>query len=774
MATIDVVRKLGQDKNIENSAKQFIKMVNDRPDALKQTVKNIISQIIDDSTKREVRSNYLALVTEILRKSNPKFPPGQWFETFKEVLPQKGTKFQKRMQRLTNVLLMPVLSRAQIIKNNTLFLKQTAVPFIVDIVQHNECIRLVCYKTLIELVEAEITDEDTFMDSILPLFENLRQYMTSSVDDIYFWTKLGQLYPHVEIPEELKKPVTKDTLLKYKDMLDESHVLLPFIHPIWALFAEIDLTSLMTIAQENWLDSPKNRQMIVMIATAAIPFLGFDELLNFIRNGKFFETALSNKQNSIFTEILGTRLKELIKQGNEISYNTISALLSIEREHSFINKIITEGCSELNDEQTQQLIDSFQEVSFQSLMQLLWVQKHRAAIKDFSIVTTLFKLAAEKAENQTQKEELAKFIGVTMSRITQDRHTWWFLLSGEDLPSSEASHTIENLVQASNQAITGLNAVSQLMHLKNVYEPLTTEFDAFVQFISKIAKEKFEHTKTIHKLLLKKSLGLITAEHVHILANDPESLCVAVKNPALSAAALPFFVGVSNRLPSSFWEKFDEKTSLNFPVSDESAYEILPSILDKCIVKIPKGNEQQNSTQQSNKKNIPELVAKSLFGKLTEEKAIELIETQMKKIVEDENCETGGAGVISELVRSSSATAYTVLLKITELSPSYDKQFAQKNLRQWISDCCESNEIPSDAISSAIYASINHEYNNKAAGKKKAENALYWAQKLIKGFSKEIPRDIFQDLAPKFIETGSRLAATLIRQIAGIQTSKEE
>jgi hypothetical protein len=110
--------------------------------------------------------------------------------------------------------------------------------------------------------------------------------------------------------------------------------------------------------------------------------------------------------------------------------------------------------------------------------------------------------------------------------------------------------------------------------------------------------------------------------------------------------------------------------------------------------------------------------------------------------------------------------AFDVLTTVTELAPTLDGQVGIKRIEQWIGDCCESNEIPVDAIAKAIYAALDRDYASSPSGKKKAESALHWAQKLIKKVQREILTHIFGKLAHKIIVTGSRNAVNMIRHIS--------
>jgi hypothetical protein len=167
---------------------------------------------------------------------------------------------------------------------------------------------------------------------------------------------------------------------------------------------------------------------------------------------------------------------------------------------------------------------------------------------------------------------------------------------------------------------------------------------------------------------------------------------------------------------------------------------------------------------------MQEKIAIALFEMIDSETGTDILKAHVQAILNDKTGSVLGAVAISDLVRTSSAVASDVLATITELAPNISRQSAVTHIQRWIAECSESSEIPVSAIASAIYAALDHNYGPTASGKKRAESALSWAQKLIKKIQREIPRDIFGNLADKFIATGSRNAATMIRQIANLPT----
>jgi hypothetical protein len=292
------------------------------------------------------------------------------------------------------------------------------------------------------------------------------------------------------------------------------------------------------------------------------------------------------------------------------------------------------------------------------------------------------------------------------------------------------------------------------MRIEQVFEPLAVTVSAFVSYCSALRKGKYEHWHSVARLLVRKGLAFLEKRHVSVFGSDPELLELAVKAPALCAAALPLFVQNANNLSKTFWKSYKPEERLVLPISASEAESVLPDILANCTGK--------------SKQLLQEKVATTLFEMVDGDKGNEIVRAHIDAILGDDQGKIGGADVITELAKASSGVAFEVLTRVTELAPTIERQSGLRHVRDWISACCESSEIPVDAIAAAIYATLNREYGPSTSGKKRAEESLSWAQKLIKHVSREIPRDIFGQLAGKVIATGSRNAANMIRQIANI------
>jgi hypothetical protein len=251
-------------------------------------------------------------------------------------------------------------------------------------------------------------------------------------------------------------------------------------------------------------------------------------------------------------------------------------------------------------------------------------------------------------------------------------------------------------------------------------------------------------------LLLKKSIPVIDASHIAILAKHPELLANAVHIPRLASSALPLFVENIDKLPKTFWQEFDPNSKPKFALTEEEAIDVLPELLKLC--------------HGRTKRQLQEKIVMSLFELVNDDRAIAIIKDHISLILADDR--VGGTDVISELAKSSAYLAFEILTLINGVARNVEKQGTVRKCEQWISDCCGNNEVPVDLISQTIYALLDRQYPATASGKKKAEAGLGWAQKLMKKIGREIPRDMFGELADRVIACGSRTAANILRQIS--------
>jgi hypothetical protein len=617
----------------------------------------------------------------------------------------------------------------------------------------NSWLAIASYKAIVDICEANIASEDQFIDHIFPVLAHLRDE-EQNADRLYLWLALRKAYPHIEVGDGLEDPLSQTFLSSVVGQLDATAALLPALHPLWTVFAELDTAALLQNAAALWLEQKAHRALISMAVTASVPYMDAPEIVGLVENVALFESALSIPQNEAFRRLLGARFTALIANGDDISIRLLQALLKIDREHSFVTGVVTAGCGQLSDAQIRSLLQTAEPLPFKAVYQLLWAQKHRETIGDFAILSDLFAAAALGARYDDQKLELSKFLAVTLLRKTPDGRTWFGLLSGHEFPSTDAAASLEALVQAANETVVGLNALSTVLRIEPQFEPLAVAVAPFVSYCAALSKGKYEHWHSVSRLLLRKGLTFLEKSHMGVLTRDPELLALAVKSPVLCANALPLFVQNVDKLPKSFWKGYDADERLALPITAADAEAVLPEVMAKCSGK--------------SKLGLQEKVAVALFDMVDGDRGNELVRAHIDAIVKDEQGSVGGSELIAELAKASSGVAFEVLTQVTELAPSVKHHLGIRRMREWIGACCESSEIPVDSIAEAIYATLDQEYGASTSGKKRAEEALSWAQKLMKKVGREIPRDRFGGLAEKFIATGSRNAANIIRQIANI------
>ncbi|OHT16445.1 hypothetical protein TRFO_02707 [Tritrichomonas foetus] len=747
MASVEVIQKLCTE-DLQKACTQFSTMFKDRPEALKQTIQTIAQQI-SEADHPENRPRYLVVLTDMLTKSSNKIPASEIIDLFKNALPQTGHRFVKRARRMALVLCYSAIVKAGYCKKNSNLVGQILTE-IFELSQENQWFQLSAYKIICDIIESEIQNEDQFLDSYVSIFNPIKEENEpSTVDNFYFWLKLSTLFPKIELSPYYKDPLTEESFNRFMPLLRKTYNTAPAVHPIWSLFAEIDAPKLLTLAQDLWLTESKSRTLITFACAASVPYLESTELIAFIENSELFESALSTKSNQSFTAALERRLKPMLEAGDDLAIRLAHALLLVPNEHSFIIGTVNKGCSTFNDAQTRKLFELMTDSEFQPILKLFWVQKHRLSINDSSIIKDLFNLAASKAAKFTEKTELCSFIAKNMQRIDSKGQSWFDIISGSEFPTSEPSTSIENLIQATNLAIEGLNSISSILNITPQFDPCDVSLDSFITFVEQLNKSKFDHWHNASRLLLGKAISLLGPEHINLLVNKPTLLAAAVKDPRLVEVALPYYVKSADQF------QLDENEHLSFPISPESAEKIIPDVMYKC------NGKSKNLYQEK--------IALWLLGMIRDEKATEIIKNHLSKILGDEKGTVGGEKLISELVKGSSTMGFEVISFIAENGNKYDKQSAIRKLQQWIDDCCGSSEIPVEDIAKAIYAVLDHEFPATSSGKKKAELTLSWAEKLIKKVQRQIPRHIFAPLCEKFINTGSRNAATMIRQISSVE-----
>lgn len=750
MASADVIQKLVSE-DLQKASNQFSTMFKDRLDALKQTIQSIALLIADD--KPENRPRYLTVLVDVLIRNQSKLPSGEMIDLFKNALPEVGHRVAKRARRMALTFCYLAIAKAGYTHKNDNLLRQILTE-IFNIYTSNIWMQASCAAMLTDIISMNISDDDQFLDSYISLFDSIKEEIPSSVDNFFFWLKLKKLFPKIELSDFYKDPMTTDSFIRFTSLLKTTFVALPIIHPIWHLLAEYDANKLLEIVDELWAQKGENRWLVSVACASAVPFLVAPELVKFISNSNLFEFALSCKKNTNLITSLNKRLLPMIEEADESSFQLIHALLLIPREHSFVSETINKGCASFNDEQTTRMIKSLNDLPFKPLCALLWTQRHRSNISNDSIITDLFNMAANCAFNVSDIEELSNFIARNMNRVMPNGKSWFKLISGIDLPTTESSSSIENLIESTNKAIDGINNISTILKIKPIFEKCAVSIESFVDLIGQLNKSKYEHWHQISKILVQKAIPLLRPEHANLITTKSTLLPIAVQDPRLCESVLPSYVEHIDKI-HPFSDETDQKDineKLSFPISPEGIEKVLPAVLVRC----------------SGKPNLhQEKVALWLVNHISDESANQIVKSQIDLILNDEKGKVGGEAFISMLVRSSSTMAYEVLTYLTTVGGSYDKQSAIHKIETWIDDCCSSSDIPVDDIARAIYTVLDHDFPSTSSGKKKAESALVWAQKLINKVQRQIPRDIFEPLTEKFKNTGSRNAQKIIRQISG-------
>ena len=195
-----------------------------------------------------------------------------------------------------------------------------------------------------------------------------------------------------------------------------------------------------------------------------------------------------------------------------------------------------------------------------------------------------------------------------------------------------------------------------------------------------------------------------------------------------------------------------EETFLKLPISREDATSIASDVINRCKL-------LENETAKS----LQDKCTNALINMLSDGEIPKLTKSQINKILLG-NCDFG-TNIIKNIIASSSQNAFDVISYLTKIALNVSGPRRLEIMRNWISECCKSGDINNDTIADAIFAAINYPYEESNSGKKLAESALKWADKLLRKLERDIPREKFQALTPVVVATGSRTAANIIRQI---------
>ena len=431
-------------------------------------------------------------------------------------------------------------------------------------------------------------------------------------------------------------------------------------------------------------------------------------------------------------------------------FNLLSTLLLLEGQHSFVTKILSQHCSNLDDEKTKILLEKIQDASITSFIQLMWVQKQRNNIKDFSIIKLILNETAKHCKKDEDKLEISKFIGNTFYRISLKGLNWFSLLSDIEVSTSLIPHSFQELIESTYEIIKAINNINKLILIDQNFENIEPNIKSFSEFCSNLLNSNFEHLNIIGQLQIKRSITFFDKENIQLMINNPIFLMEAIKIQNLCSNVIISFVQNISNLPKEFWKNFDENIPFELHINHEEALKLAPDVLFKC-----NGNT---------KFQLQEKICISIFNYLDDDEQIDIIKNHINKIFK--GAPARGIEVISTLIKTSSHTSFDILTLLSTIAKNISKTSHLEILRKLIDDCCLSNEIPTDLIIDTIYATLNQNYDSTASGKKKVEKALIWANKLVSKLGKEISRDKFKDLIEKVVKTGSRNASNMIKQLS--------
>lgn len=250
----------------------------------------------------------------------------------------------------------------------------------------------------------------------------------------------------------------------YQKEFIESGFLLPFIHPIWQTLASIDYRKFFEIASKFG-SKKQSRALVSIICTTTIPLMNDQEFVEFLSNEELLFTSVSVKRNEPFTKAINDKILSLINSDTII--DIISTLLSLtSQNHSFFTSLIHQFCSKISDEQTLQLLKKLS--TFSSLIGLLWAQKHRNNIQDYSTVKQIFIKASDLSNNSNETIELSKFVAVTMYRFTHEGKTWFSIFSDLEISLSDSPSSQQELIDFTNQFLNGLNNLNTILHIETI------------------------------------------------------------------------------------------------------------------------------------------------------------------------------------------------------------------------------------------------------------------------------------------------------------------
>ena len=694
-------------------------------------------KIADDLADR--RPKYLAVMTSLCRTFSNKIDPSSLVTEFQNTLIEEGHRMTKRARRLARVLCILAISRAGLLRKQK-DLVFSLIEMFINLSTQNTWMTVPIYQAICDILGTNIhRGTDLILEKLTPL----REDPPTTGDRLFFWTRMKQIYPKMDIGEWSAEPGSKEWLARFENVLDATAGLLPNVHPLWRL---LDSNALLVTLPELWLEDGKHQHVISVAVTSCLPELTVSQFVDLLKHTKLLETALSVQHNETLRTEIQKKVSQIVSTGDENAFAVINALLDLKKEQKFVALLLKRSCAGLSDDQTRKLLEQVESMTFKASYQLLRAQRYRASLSDHSILVSLFKSVGSKVKHFDQSILISEFLEKTMLRKSGDQ-TWFEIFSGVAFPENETP-SIDTLLADTNQLVKGLNSISEIIHVQKVLEECK-DIPSFVKLIETLNNSKLKHWHVISKHVTERSLPFLDKESASILLEYPDLVATAVKMPTLAAAVLPTFVEYVDSQHRGAWRPTSAPSDI--PITADEAPSVIPEVLTRC--------------RQKSKDGIPEEIAISLFRDLDDATAETLIKKQIDGIVEDEQGMVGGAEAISKLIKAMPKVAPGVLKHLASAS-AVERQSAQWKLRQWIVDCCECDDVPEEAVSQAIFASLNHEYQETASGKKKAELATAWAWKLIQKLDREIPRELFAGLVDKITATGSKRAASLITEIA--------
>ena len=328
MATIESIRALANDNNLSASTNSLLKIIKDKQETLHQAIDSL-SKLIADDRNDKARAKYLYFLTKVLSKNSSNISASQIIESFKTSIPEEGKREQHRRRRTGLILCLAAVSRAGLLSENLPILAQY-VQTLFNITLEHPFHSPQVYMILVDMAKANIPDDDTFMDVMLPILKDTQSKINKDVNILFFWTAVGHYYPKVPANELLQTPLSKQYLEKYQNLLLDTRNFRPSIHPIWSLLAEIDHTKLISIVSDLWVPQYKEFQPCIAYASCvAVPKFSPEELIEFLSNESLFVSSLSYVADKLIIPVLQSKISEVFESNSDTTFSVLIALLSI-------------------------------------------------------------------------------------------------------------------------------------------------------------------------------------------------------------------------------------------------------------------------------------------------------------------------------------------------------------------------------------------------------------------------------------------------------------